>query len=190
MVCGAFLGSLVQTQFNLSALSALGASFSLVDRLVVMGQDLVGFAPVYGVLLAAALVPGFLVTAGLLRLLGWPYRDFWYALGGALALWATLALVDVLAPMPTLIAATRTLPGLLAMLGTAAVAGWVFAQLTGKMTMTVARHGLIAPFLVLAGVGAPEPTLAQEAADYRIDVVAEGLDHPWSLAFLPGVIFW
>jgi glucose/arabinose dehydrogenase len=186
VVCGAFLGSLVQTQFNLSALSALGASFSLVDRLVVMGQDLVGFAPVYGVLLAAALVPGFLVTAGLLRLLGWPYRDFWYALGGALALWATLALVDVLAPMPTLIAATRTLPGLLAMLGTAAVAGWVFAQLTGKMTMTVARHGLIAPFLVLAGVGAPEPTLAQEAADYRIDVVAEGLDHPWSLAFLPG----
>src|SRR5690554_2525190 len=195
VVGGAFLGSLVQTQFNLSALSALGASFSLVDRLVVMGQDLVGFAPVYGVLLAAALVPGFLVTAGLLRVLGWPYRDFWYALGGALALWATLALVDVLAPMPTLIAATRSTPGLLAMLGTAAVAGWVFAQLTGQMTMSVARHGLFAPLLVLAGASAPEPVLAevqvptQEQLGYRIDVVAEGLVHPWSLAFLPGGYF-
>lgn len=192
ILCGAFLGSLVQTQLNLAALSGLGASFSLSDRLAAMAVDLLRFAPVYAGLLAAALIPGFLVTAGFLRLLGLPYRDFWFALGAALALWATLALVDRLAPMPTLIAATRSVPGLLAMLATAAVAGWVFAQLTGPSSRFISGRASLAMLVLAGAAGSPEQAWANDStavpgpSDYQIEVVAQGLTHPWSVAFLPG----
>ncbi|GGC74355.1 PQQ-dependent sugar dehydrogenase [Marinobacter halophilus] len=192
ILCAAFLGSLVQTQFNLAALSGLGASFSLVDRLAAMATDLLRFAPMYALLLTAALIPGFLVTAALLRLLGWPYRDAWYAVGSALALWATLALVDRLAPMPTLIAATRTVPGLVAMLATAAVAGWVFAQMTGQLTRVHIGRATLAVLVLLGVAAGPEPAVANDqvaatgAVEYQIEVVAQGLEHPWSIAFLPG----
>ncbi|KPQ30273.1 MAG: glucose/sorbosone dehydrogenase family protein [Marinobacter excellens HL-55] len=188
VLCGAFLGSLVQTQFNLAALSGLGASFSLGDRLSAMVMDLLSFAPIYAALLAAALIPGFLVTAGLLRLLGLPCRECWFAFGSAMALWATLTLVDSLAPMPTLIAATRSAPGLWAMLATAAVAGWVFAQIT-KPRSTGGRGRMSLAIMVLTGVAAsPEPALAEVPGqvDYQVEVVAQGLDHPWSIAFLSG----
>lgn len=35
-------------------------------------------------------------------------------------------------------------------------------------------------------VGALATTMSVQAADHRIETVASGLDHPWSLAFLPG----
>lgn len=189
VLCGAFLGSMVQTQFNLAALSGLGASFTLAERLTVLATDLLQFAPLYAGLLVAALIPGFLVTAGLLRLLGLPYRDFWFAFGAAMALWATLALVDRLAPMPTLIAATRSVPGLMAMLATAAVAGWVFAQLTAPPSRSATGRVPLA-MLMLAGMwSSSEPAMASSdpsgALDYHIEEVAQGLDYPWSVAFLP-----
>jgi glucose/arabinose dehydrogenase len=51
------------------------------------------------------------------------------------------------------------------------------------------RLGNIATLLALAGLAAAGPAFGQtfrsDKADFRLDTVAEGLEHPWSLAFLP-----
>ncbi|OZB15361.1 MAG: hypothetical protein B7X58_06630, partial [Marinobacter sp. 34-60-7] len=100
----------------------------------------------------------------------------------------------------TLIAATREVPGLLAMMATAGLAGWVFALLSrvpgeGTRATTGNTVPALAGLLVLTALGAkPEAGWAQGAqsesvADttaYRIETIVEGLSFPWSLAFLPG----
>ncbi len=51
------------------------------------------------------------------------------------------------------------------------------------------RIGRIATSLALAGIAstglAAGQTFSSDKADFRLDTVAEGLEHPWSLAFLP-----
>lgn len=51
------------------------------------------------------------------------------------------------------------------------------------------RLGNIATLLALAGLAAAGPafgqTFSSDKAEFRLDMVAEGLEHPWSLAFLP-----
>ena len=51
------------------------------------------------------------------------------------------------------------------------------------------RLGSMATLLALAGLAAAGPAFGQtfrsDKADFRLDTVAEGLEHPWSLAFLP-----
>lgn len=44
---------------------------------------------------------------------------------------------------------------------------------------------LLALLLTLLATATPAQTVA-----YRIETVASGLDHPWSLAFLPGAACW
>ncbi|MFY0989669.1 hypothetical protein [Halomonas sp. C05BenzN] len=122
------LGSIVQTQFNLAALSALGAEISFSTRLATTGQDLLGFTPLYGSLVAVMMLVAMPVATLVTRWLGtgaWPM----HALAAALGLWVMLSIVDALAPMPTLIAATRSPEGTLAMMATAALGGWGYAIL-------------------------------------------------------------
>jgi hypothetical protein len=119
-------GSVVQTQFNLAALTALGAEISLATRLSATAHDLVGFTPLYGSLVAIMLLVAMPVATLLTRWLG---VAAWliHALAAALGLWLMLAIVDALAPMPTLIAATRSDAGTLAMMASAALGGWGYA---------------------------------------------------------------
>ncbi|GGX94211.1 hypothetical protein GCM10007160_22270 [Litchfieldella qijiaojingensis] len=122
------LGSIVQTQFNLAALSALGAEISFTTRLATTGHDLLGFTPLYGSLIAIMMLGAMPAASVVTRWLG---SGAWliHALAAALGLWVTLWIVDTLAPMPTLIAATRSLEGTLAMMATAALGGWGYAIL-------------------------------------------------------------
>nr|WP_240457891.1 hypothetical protein [Halomonas socia] len=119
-------GSLIQTQFNLAAIAALGAEISLTTRLGTSAQDLLGFAPLYAAMVAVALA-----VALPLATLGWRWLPLppglLYPLAAALGLWLAFTIADALAPMPTLIAATRSLSGTLAMLGGAALGGLVYA---------------------------------------------------------------
>lgn len=194
LLTGTLLGSIVQTQINLAALQQMDVDISISQRLVTTLGDLVTFSPVY-----AALFSGGFIVSQVVAL--WISRHRWNghhrpivcALSAIVALWLTFQLVNFFAPMPTLIAATRTTAGMVAMLSSAGIAGVVLALLRSPdrqrspdraaNTMTMA--------LLAAGVGgmalAPE-TLAQpltETSDYRIETVAEGLEYPWSLAFLP-----
>ncbi|WP_089659329.1 hypothetical protein [Franzmannia pantelleriensis] len=124
-------GSLIQTQFNLAALTALGAEISLATRLTTTAQDLVGFAPLYASLVAVTLTVALPLAALSRRWLPLP-AGLLYASAAALGLWLAFMVVDALAPMPTLIAATRSLTGTLCMLVGAALGGVLYACCVGR----------------------------------------------------------
>lgn len=186
LVAGAAVGSVVQTQFNLLALQQLGVEIALATRLSATAQDLLHFAPLYAAVFGVSFLASTLITGAALKLLGWPARSFFHALGAATGLWLTFTLVNTFAPMPTLIAATRTSTGLAAMALAAAFAGWLYARLTA--TRAGATGGDAPVWLLAALAGAPglaPEAQAQTAAHYQIQELAVGLSHPWSLAFLP-----
>lgn len=120
-------GTVLQTQFNLAALTALGAEIRLTTRLTTTLHDLLGFAPVYAGLVAAAFAVALPLAAFGRRWLPLP-AGLAYAMAAALGVWLAFMVVDAMAPMPTLIAATRSLAGTLAMLAGAALGGLVFAH--------------------------------------------------------------
>ena len=124
-------GSVVQTQWNLQALVGLGVEIPLTERLLMTGQDLIGFAPVYGGILAAGWLPALVVAALLAR--WWPAgRAPLLALAAGVGMVAAVRAVDAVAPMPVFIDATRHLAGLLTMAVGAVMAGWLYARLTKR----------------------------------------------------------
>ncbi|MBL3558153.1 MULTISPECIES: PQQ-dependent sugar dehydrogenase [Marinobacter] len=188
LVVGSVLGSLVQTHFNLQALEALEVGITMGTRLETSIQDLVNFAPLYAILFGVSLLFSLGVASLVARLAGNLRRAWLYPLAAAVGLWVTLKIVDTLAPMPTLIAATRSTGGLLAMLVTAAISGWLFAALGGRPTRRTGGYPTMAVMaLTVAGsLALPESdAMAEEQPGYEIKTVAQGLEHPWSLAFLP-----
>jgi glucose/arabinose dehydrogenase len=192
LVVGSVLGSLIQTQFNLQALEALGVEIGMGARLKTSVQDLVNFAPLYAILFGVSFLFSQGVAALVVRLAGNVGRLWLYPLAAAVGLWVTLMIVNTLAPMPTLIAATREIGGLMAMLVTAAIAGWLFAMLVSRVARQGGGHSsahsaMPVMVLVLAGgLVLPESeAVADESPGYKIETLAQGLEHPWSLAFLP-----
>ncbi|MFG6666999.1 PQQ-dependent sugar dehydrogenase [Halomonas sp. HNIBRBA4712] len=193
LLVGIVLGSIVQTQINLAALTDMGVEISTFRRVMTTLWDLVTFSPIYALLFSV----GFIVSqaGGLLvsRLtLAGRYRLLLCPLLAVAALFLTVHLVNHFAPMPTLVAATRTTLGFFAMLLSAAVAGLVLALLRGRGHHRVhaARAGSAAILALAAGgvaTALPPEALAEEPSStaYRLETVAEGLEHPWSLAFLP-----
>ena len=121
-------GAVIQTQYNLAALIDLGADIPLSVRLRTTGEDLIGFAPIYAVLVVLALAGSLPLAALVSR--GLPQvRGVVFALAALAGLLVAVWVVNYLAPMPTLIAATRVWHGLLLMALGAALAGWLFARL-------------------------------------------------------------
>ncbi|GGC89318.1 PQQ-dependent sugar dehydrogenase [Vreelandella lutescens] len=186
LLAGVVLGSVVQTQINLAALQALGVEISLGVRVSTTGQDLLHFAPIYAGVLIVGFVCSQTAATLVVRRVSRRYRLLIHTLAAALGLWATFVLVNTFAPMPTLIAATRGPVGLAAMLATAGVAGWVFARLTQRGASYARGTASIAVLLSALTLPMASPLEAQPAPSaYQIDTVAEGLEHPWALAFLP-----
>ncbi|MGH8481222.1 MAG: hypothetical protein ACRES8_02035, partial [Nevskiaceae bacterium] len=91
----AVLGSVVQTQFNLAELQALGVPVTAGARLGTTARDLAGFGPLFGALVAIAFLIAFVVT-GLLRRWLVRGRAALYALAGAVAVMAMLAIMTAL----------------------------------------------------------------------------------------------
>lgn len=124
-------GSVVQSCWNLQALVEVGVDIPFHTWWVVIGQDLLGFAPLYGGLLAVGWLIALPLASGLAR--RWPAgRSVLMALAAGVGMVAAVRAVDAVAPMPVFIDATRSLPGLLAMATGAAGGGWLFARLTGR----------------------------------------------------------
>jgi hypothetical protein len=122
-------GSVFQTQHNLARLTALGAEVPTGARLDTTVHDLAGFAPLYALVVAATLAVVF-VFAGLLGRLLPEIRYTLHALGAGLGLAVAIRAIDAYAPMPTLIAATRSFTGLVVMALGALLAGWLYAWIT------------------------------------------------------------
>jgi len=120
-------GSVVQTQFNLQALVALGVDVPLRQRVLTTLQDLAGFAPVYAGILAAGWLPALVLAAVLAH--RWPAaRTAFFTSAAGLGMVAAVRAVDAAAPMPVFIDATRGWPGLLTMAAGAAWGGWLWAR--------------------------------------------------------------
>lgn len=119
--------SVVQTQFNLAALHALGADISMGTRLLTTRQDLVGFTPSFGPLAAVGLLIAFLATRGLRVWLTGLHASL-YALAGAVAVLTILLALNAAFGI-TPVAAARGLAGLASLTLCGALGGWLFARL-------------------------------------------------------------
>ena len=133
LLVGIVLGSIIQTQANLAALSTMGVEVSAFRRVMATLWDLVTFSPIYALLFSV----GFTVSQGVALLisrlaLAGRYRLLLCPLLAIIALFLTFHLVDRFAPMPTLMAATRTTLGFVAMLASAGAAGLTLALLRGR----------------------------------------------------------
>lgn len=125
-------GSVVQTQFNLARIVEMGQPVSLHERLSTTFADLVGFAPLWSIIVAAALVIAFPVAAGLSRL--WPAgRAALHVLAGFCAVLVALMVMSAMLPV-TAVAAARTVGGLFAMAVPGALGGVLYVWLwTGEI---------------------------------------------------------
>jgi hypothetical protein len=120
-------GSIVQTQFGLAAIQALGVPVPWQVRLQSTLHDLAGFAPTFALIVAGGFLVAFLVAGLLLR--WWPRRPvLLYTLAGASAIGTALLVMDAVLPV-TAIGAARSLAGLLALTATGALGGYVYARL-------------------------------------------------------------
>lgn len=128
LLVAAAWGTLVQTQFNLQALTPF-VDIPPAVRLTTSLQDLLGYGPVQLALVAAAWLPAFPVAMWLSR--RWPHlRTALYALAGGIGLVVAIRIADMAAPMPVLIDATRGFGGLLAIAAGSAFGGGLFAYWT------------------------------------------------------------
>lgn len=125
------LGSIIQTQLNLAALQSLGAPVSLSVRLSATARDLLGFTPAYAAIMGVTLLCALPLAALAARFLP-TWRLPLYFLAGGLGLLAAFQIADAVAPMPTLIAATRSAEGTAAMMLSGAFGGLLFATLWRK----------------------------------------------------------
>lgn len=123
----AILGSVIQSQFNLSRIAGLGETIRPSTRIEVTLFDLISFAPTYAIIMAVALLIGLLVA-------GWPatrwpqWRSGWYALAGFVAVSVALLVMNAMLPI-TAIGAARTATGIVALSLAGAVGGWAYARI-------------------------------------------------------------
>jgi len=188
------VASLVQTQVNLGELTTLGAPVPPSLRAWTTLQDLAGFGPVMAGIALAALLPAMLAAHAVERVARPRRRAPLFVIAAVAGLWAAFWLMLNVIPMPA-IAATRGAfeHALMAMSGIAG--GLVYARMTSlaRQAATPRRQALAAAVLALAPAalflitspGAADRLDAVDPASYRVETVTQGLDRPWSLAFLP-----
>lgn len=122
------MGTVLQTQFNLANLQALGAPMPLGVRVQTTCLDLLGFSPTFAVLVILGFIFALPAASLLARL--WPMgRWLLFTLAGALAVLAAMALANALLPMPTLIGANRTFAGTVGLMACGSLGALLFAVL-------------------------------------------------------------
>lgn len=122
-------GSVVQTQYNLAALTGIGADIGPGTNLRTTFTDIFsGFSLMYGgyVVLPALLV-AFIIAWLVVRRTGVPL--LWFGLAGGLAILAGIPLVNWLSPLALLIGATRDLSCTVLMAAGGVAGGVLFAWL-------------------------------------------------------------
>lgn len=129
VIVAALWATIVQTQFNLAALVDLGAVVPPALRRETTLHDIAGFAPLFAAVASVAFLLAFALAAWLARRAP-RARGVLFVLAGWLGLIVAVRLIDAFVPPPVLIAATRSLVGLLAMTAGGALAGGLFARLS------------------------------------------------------------
>lgn len=133
-------GSVVQTQYNLAALTGIGVNIGPSTNLRATFTDIFsGFSLMYGgyVVLPALLV-AFFVAWLLVRRIGAPF--LWFGLAGGAAILAGIPLVNWLSPLALLIGATRELSCTVLMAAGGVAGGILFAWMTRTTTTPGTGH--------------------------------------------------
>lgn len=124
VVVTAVIGSVVQTQLNIARIVELGAEVGIGQRLETTLQDLLGFAPLWAIIVAAGLLVALLTAGGLSRL--WPSWSLpLHLLAGLTAPLVALLLMEAMMPV-TVVAAARTWTGLVLMSLPGVIGGWLY----------------------------------------------------------------
>ncbi len=133
VLVGTVLATIVQTQINVSDLQRTDIDLTGGERLAMTGKDLISFSPLMALLTAVTYLFAFPVAEFVGRILR-PWRVVVYFLAGAVGIWVAFQVTDMIAPPPTFIAATRELPGTLAMMAMTGIGAALFALLTRPKT--------------------------------------------------------
>ena len=133
-------GSVVQTQYNLAALTGIGADIGLVTNLRATLTDIFsGFSLTYGgYIVLPSLLVAFFVAWLVVRRTGYPLP--WFALAGGLAILAGIPLVNWLSPLALLIGASRDASSIFVMAAGGIVGGILFAWMTRVRRDTSRAH--------------------------------------------------
>ena len=126
VVTAVVAGSVVQTQFNLARIQALGAEIGLATRATATWHDLLYFTPVYALLVSIAFAVAWPITGLLKRRLP-DQRALLFTLAGFSAIWVMIAIMNRALPV-TAIGATRSLVGVLALSLIGAAAGFLYTR--------------------------------------------------------------
>ncbi len=122
------LASILFTQTLLAAVQGMGLEVSTGMRLATTVDDLIGMSSSYLLLILVAFIVGLPVAAGLTRLLP-AHRALLFTLAGLVAILALHMIMKAVLGLSG-IAATRTLPGLLAQGLAGAVGGYCYHLLS------------------------------------------------------------
>ncbi len=123
-------GSVVQTQYNLAALTGIGVDIGLGTNLRATFTDIFsGFSLTYaGYMVLPALLVAFFVAWLVVQRAGAPF--LWFGLAGGLAILVAIPLVNWLSPLALLIGASRDFSCTILMAVGGVAGGLVFAWLT------------------------------------------------------------
>lgn len=191
------VATLVQSQINFAGLTTPGLPVSWGMRLAVTLEDLARFGPVMAGIAAGGVVPALLIGHALGRRCSARLRVALLAVLAVAGMWTAFAALGLVTPMPALVSATRSTAGLALMSLTGIAGALVYAWLVpagaalqrGRTAVWLgAGLGLLAVPAVsfeLAAPGKAAPVAQVDPASYVIETVAEGLNRPWSVAFLP-----
>lgn len=191
----AIVGSIVQTQISLAALSAIGAPIKPGMLLKVAIQDLITFGSVMAAITGAAFLVAFPAVHLIGRFTHRTGRPIIAGLGGGISLGAAFWMMGFFTPMPSLVAATRDAAGHFAMAMTGVIGGIAYAYFTRPSlpprhvspVRSVSICGLMAAVvLAFFAVGRPKADSVPlaDASRFRVETVATDFAYPWSIAIL------
>ena len=124
------VGAVAITQVNLASLQAMGASVDFVTRLSASLSDLQGLVMPYFVLVAIALLIGFVVTGQISRF--FPLHRWWlYPLAGLVALIAMHLILKAVIGLWG-VAGARPALGLVLQGFAGLVGGWLYARMSRR----------------------------------------------------------
>ncbi len=130
VVVATFLASIVSSQIIVYELQSFGLNVTLLDRLSVTGNDLIGLTPVLAALIAPSFLVGFIIAKIAHRFLG-GNKLYWYLASGVTSLPSTIYLIKYFAGV-TILASVRTLPGLFLVVICCILSAWLFYVLTNS----------------------------------------------------------
>tara|TARA_E500000318_G_scaffold7581_1_gene7028 strand:- start:2 stop:460 length:459 start_codon:yes stop_codon:yes gene_type:complete len=132
------LAVITQSLFVLSALTAVGAEIGAGDALAMLGDDLIGLGPLYGIFIALGLAVALLAAALVSRLLPVP-RGWVFSAAGVVCMLVMLTLMKEVFFGVQIIAGARSMTGLLVQAVAGGIAGVVFVLLTPQGGLSKSR---------------------------------------------------